>query len=376
MGNETIFYYVTEETVTGLPQSVKKSFWQKRRPDSFVVEKEEMTVVVFLIPRRKKGWKAEKLLRLIQESAKKHPLYFPGAKILVRPEIQHMLASEDKNKQGISENAGTWERFGQNDALLSVCFPLSEKMLRKQFPVGGGKDWMVEGRSSKAGTGEIHGPKAGPESVVLLMGAVFFPEEQLQHFAEMIGPYLPRVNALTVFYEAEDTRDGKAMGSREDAQDWKSMGSGETFRDWKSMGSEEGVRDGEGSQYGEEAWDEMAADSGRQAEEEWNASRLREVIQEYTDGLYYEYGLVSRIICGAEAAAGQSGRPHGQSPSLFLDYGYSGRLPFSMLKHGGIYLDIVSSQEKEALFRRKYRGIFYQSPRKYLDTLVKSGYDK
>ncbi len=374
MGNETIFYYVTEETVTGLPQSVKKSFWQKRRLDSFVVEKEEMTVVVFLIPRRQKGWKTEKLLRLIQESAEKHPLYFRGAKILVQPEIQHMLASEDKNKQGISENAGTRERFGQNDALLSICFPLSEKMLRKQFPVRGGKDWMAEGRSPKAGTGEIHGPKAGPESVVLLMGAVFFPEEQLQHFAEMIGPYLPRVNALTVFYETEDTWDEKAMGSGEYTQDGKSMGSEEYARDGKSMGSEEAWH-GKGGKSSENVQDETAAESGRPTEEERNASRLREVIQEYTDGLYYEYGLVSRIICGTEAAAGQSSRPYGQSPSLFLDYGYSGKLPFSMLKHGGIYLDIVSSQEKEALFRRKYRGIFYQSPRKYLDTMVKSGYD-
>lgn len=374
MGNETIFYYVTEETVTGLPQSVKKSFWQKIRPDSFVVEKEEITIVVFLIPRHRKGWKAEKLFRLIQDSAEKHSLYSRGAKILVQPEIQHMLEGKDKHKQGISENAGARERFWQNDALLSVCFPLSEKMLRKQFPVRGGKDWTVEGRSPKAGTGEIHGPKAGPESVVLLMGAVFFPEEQLQHFAEMIGPYLPRVNALTVFYETEDTWDEKAMGSGEYTQDGKSMGSEEYARDGKSMGSEEAWH-GKGGKSSGDVRDETAAESGRPTEEERNASRLREVIQEYTDGLYYEYGLVSRIICGTEAAAGQSSRPYGQSPSLFLDYGYSGKLPFSMLKHGGIYLDIVSSQEKEALFRRKYRGIFYQSPRKYLDTMVKSGYD-
>lgn len=101
------------------------------------------------------------------------------------------------------------------------------------------------------------------------------------------------------------------------------------------------------------------------------------MIQEYTDELYYEYGLVSQVICGKDASARRHGGPAGgQSPVLFLDYGYFGTQPLRMLKEGDIYLDVASSEEKEALFRRKYRGIFYQSPRKYLDTMVKSGYDK
>ncbi len=293
MGNETIFYYVTEETVTESQQFLKKRFWQKISLESFVAEKDGMRVVTFLIPLLQKGWKKEKLLRVMQESAEKHPLYAGNVRILIQPGLQF---------------------FSQNDTFLSICLSFAEKILREQFPVQNIKD--------------------GPESVVLLAGRLFFPEEQIRHFAEMIRPYLPRVNALTVFYEAEEMR-----------------GSGEDIREE------------------ERVW---PFHTGKTAETE----QLKEVIREYTDELYYEYGLVCQVIGGKEIRYDKYCRPNGQSRTLFLDYGYSGSMPFYMLKSGGVYLDIASSEEKEALFRRKYRGIFYQSPRKYLDTAVKSGYDK
>ena len=158
MGNETIFYYVTEETVTESQQFLKKRFWQKISLESFVAEKDGMRVVTFLIPLLQKGWKKEKLLRVMQESAEKHPLYAGNVRILIQPGLQF---------------------FSQNDTFLSICLSFAEKILREQFPVQNIKD--------------------GPESVVLLAGRLFFPEEQIRHFAEMIRPYLPRVNALTVF---------------------------------------------------------------------------------------------------------------------------------------------------------------------------------
>lgn len=277
-----------EETDAGGPQYKKKPFWQKQRPESFVVEKERMTLAVFIIPMRRKGWKGEKLFRLIRESAEGHPLYTGSVRILMQPRVQLLLTEREgrkKNRSGETENG---RKGTPSDTFLPAAFFLGENILRERFPVQGGKT-----------------VQAGPESVVLLLGTLFFPEEQIRHFAEMIGPYLQRVNALTVLCEAEEEAAG-----------------------------------------------------------------------EYTEELYYEYGLVSQIICGTEAAAARLIRRGGQSLPLFLDYGYSGTMPYRMLKEGGIYLDIASAEEKEALFRRKYRNVFYQSPRKYLDTMVKSGYDK
>lgn len=134
MGNETIFYYVTEESITGQKRIVKSYFWQKMKCQSFVVEKEEMTIVAVMIPAVQKGWKNEKLLRLMRESMEAHPLYSGSARILIQPDVRLLLTE-------------------QSDTFLSICFPLTEKILREQFP--------------------LSGRKAGPESVVLLLGELF-----------------------------------------------------------------------------------------------------------------------------------------------------------------------------------------------------------
>ncbi|MDE7339912.1 MAG: hypothetical protein K2N80_05025 [Lachnospiraceae bacterium] len=329
MGNETIFYYVTEEAVTGHKRAVKLHFWQRMKFTSFVVEKNEMTVAAIMIPAVQKGWKSEKLLRLMWETAEKHPLYSGNIRILIQPDVQFLLTEQ---KHDVSETSKRLPQSVQSDTFLSIGFPMSEKILREQFP--------------------LQNRRCGPESVVLLLGELFFPEEQIRHFGEMIQPYLPRVNALTVIYGAEDSADQKTETELFHAAEMQS---------------------GTGA--------EMVSDSFQES------GRLGEVIQEYTEELYYEYGLVSQILCGRDIPANriQCGRnglvkrnslSGGQSPVLFLDYGYPDLKPLRMLKEGDIYLDVASSEEKEALFRRKYRGIFYQSPRKYLDTMVKSGYDK
>jgi len=296
MGNETIFYYVTEEAVTGHKRTVKLHFWQKARLSSFVVEKEEITVAAVMIPALSKGWKSEKLLRLMRETMEEHPLYSGGARTLIQPGVQFLLTEKEHSA---FESSMTQLQPEQSDIFLSIGFPLAGKILREQFP--------------------LQNRKAGPVSVVLLLGGLFFPEEQIRHFGEMIQPYLSRVNSLTIIYGTADSTES---------------GTGE------------------------------------------EPGRLEEVIHEYTEELYYEYGLVSQVLYGAATLMKRNSLPGGQSPVLFLDYGYPGTRPFRMLKEGDIYIDIASSEEKEALFRRKYRGIFYQSPRKYLDTMVKSGYDK
>lgn len=329
MGNETIFYYVTEETITGCKRAVKLHFWQKLKFTSFVVEKDGITVVTILIPALQKGWKSERLLRLMQETAEKHPLYSGDARVLIQPDVQRLLAEQERNA---SETSKMLPQSAQSNTFFSICFPMSEKILREQFP--------------------LQNRKGGPESVVLLLGELFFPEEQIRHFEEMIQPYLPRINALTVIYGAEDSENRNAGTELFQAAEMQSG-------------------------TGADAFSDSVQEPGR----------LEEVIQEYTEELYYEYGLVSQILCGRDVPSnrilcGWSGLvkrnnlPGGQRPALFLDYGYPGTEPLRMLKEDDIYLDIASSEEKEALFRRKYRGIFYQSPRKYLDTMVKSGYDK
>ncbi|MDE5933829.1 MAG: hypothetical protein K2H40_15285 [Lachnospiraceae bacterium] len=318
MGNETIFYYVTEEAITGHKKAVKLHFWQKMKFTSFVVGKNEMTVVTIMIPAVQKGWKSEKLLRLMRETAEKHPLYSGNIRILIQPDVQLLLTEQ---KHDASETSRMLPQSVQSDTFFSICFPMSEKILREQFP--------------------LQNRRCGPESVVLLLGELFFPEEQIRHFGEMIQPYLPRVNALTVIYGAEDSADRKTET--------------EPFQDMEMQSG-------------------MEADAFFDSFQE--PGRLEEMIQEYTEELYYEYGLVSQILCGRNSPVRRNSLSGGQSPVLFLDYGHPGTEPLRMLKEGDIYLDIVSSEEKEALFRRKYRGIFYQSPRKYLDTMVKSGYDK
>lgn len=314
MGNETIFYYVTEEAITGHNRIVKLHFWQKMIFSSFVVEKDEIAVVTIMIPALQKGWKSEKLLRLMRETAEKHPLYSGNIRVLTQPDVQRMLTEQKRNA---SETSKMLQRPVQSDTFLSICFPMSEKILRERFPP--------------------QSRKCGPKSVVLLLGELFFPEEQMQHFGEMIQPYLPWVNALTVIYGVEK-KTGAEPGGDVEGQD--GMEADRFFNDFEESGY------------------------------------LEETIREYTEEFYYEYGLVSQILCGGDGPVKRNDLLGGQSPILFLDYGHPGTEPLRMLKEGDIYLDIVSSEEKEALFRRKYRGIFYQSPRKYLDTMVKSGYDK
>ena len=272
MGNETIFYYVTEEFVTGVKRDVNMHFWKKIKLSSCVLEKDEITVIVIMIPTLKKGWKKEKLLRLMQEAAAEYPDYSEYAQTLIQPQIEQM---------GVRR---------ENDlSALPVFLFLTEKILFQTLDKRPLRNY--------------------PESVVLLLGNILFPEEQMQNFMDMMKPYFPRINHLTILYENEDDR-----------------------------------------------WEDA--------------------ISEYTEEIYYEYGLVTQVRRGSDSPVKKHSVRIGQSAALFLDYGYPNLLHLRALKAGDIYLDVFSSEEKEAIFRRKYMEISYLSPRKYLDTMVKSGYDK
>ncbi|MCM1387445.1 MAG: hypothetical protein NC231_08965 [Bacillus sp. (in: Bacteria)] len=272
MGNETIFYYVTEESVTGCKKSANIHFWQKIKLSSRVLEEDGVTLVIIMIPDLKRGWKKEKLLRLMEETAKEYPAYFETAHVLIQPGIRQMYMQADNVLP-----------------MPPVFFFLAGKILEKALLSRFLREY--------------------PESVVLLLGNALFVEEQMQKFMDMMMPYFPRMNHLTILYEKDDER-----------------------------------------------WEEA--------------------VSEYTEEIYYEYGLVAQIRCGSDLPLKRHSVRIGQSTALFLDYGYPDLEPFRALKAGDIYLDVCSSEKKEALFRRKYMEISYLSPRKYLDTMVKSGYDK
>lgn len=309
MGNETILYYVTQEAVTGSVDHMKRHFWQKVILPSFVMEKEEMTVIAVIIPSLKKEWKPEKLLKLMQETAKKYSEQFADAQIILHPKAEGLLGGKSRQ-----------------DGLPPIYWTLSEKLLAGIF---NGQDETRSEKGNRKKHRENH-----PASVVLLMGNLLFPEEQMQKFTEIMQPHLPFINRLFILYSAD----------------------------------KDGVSDHLAEFYA----------SGIQKDEEPDpqTERIEEAMQHDTENLYYEYGLVSQIQCGNGFTLKRGAIEIGQSPVFFLDCGYPGDIPYGALRRGDFYLDIVSDEKKESLFRRKYREISYLSPRKYLDTLVKSGYDK
>ncbi len=93
------------------------------------------------------------------------------------------------------------------------------------------------------------------------------------------------------------------------------------------------------------------------------------------DAYGYEYGLAPRMIPYRDEAEGcQCGTE--KCGGVILDYCPSARHP--RMRHGEriVYVDLCSDQTKALACGRKGGEILYVSPLKYLDTAVKSGYDK
>ena len=291
MGNETILYYVFEETITGCKSSAKKHFWQKLKPRTFILEDEDISVVTVMIPTNDKGWSRKKLLDIMNTGISDYENYLGAAKVVIHSEIH--------------------ETLGQQESVSTVFWTLLDKLFMDNFSYRSGNKYQV------------------PDSVVLLMGNSFFPEEQIERFTDMMQPYFPRINHLSIMYET----------------------------------------------YGDA---------------EINMERLKETIDNFTEMLYYEYGLVVDVYQNEvnakqrleeENAQEQMNSKrmryiHRQLRTLYVDYGYQGSLPYAMMRAGGVYIDVLSSGEKEQRIKKKCSKISYLSPMKYLDTMVKSGYDK
>lgn len=94
----------------------------------------------------------------------------------------------------------------------------------------------------------------------------------------------------------------------------------------------------------------------------------------YLEEYGYEYGLVpgmrpylaeeEGLRCGKERCGG-----------VILDLSATPRCP-RMAREETVYVDLTSDREKERNCIRKNGEILYVSPLKYLDTIVKTGYDR
>ena len=291
MGNETILYYVFEETITGCKNSIKRHFWQKIKPRSFVMEDEDISVVIVMIPTNDKGWSRKKLLNIMNTGIAEYADHLRTAKVVMHSEIQELL--------------------GQQENFQSVFWTLTDRLFVDNFSYPPGNKCQV------------------PESVVLMMGNSFFPEEQIERFTDMMQPYFPRINHFTIMHEMDD-------------------------------------------------------------DAEISVERWKKAIDDCAEMLYYEYGLVVDVYqregdakqrLEEENSQGQINSKrmrymHRQLKTLYVDYGYQGSLPYAMMRAGGTYIDVLSSGEKEQRIKKKCSNISYLSPMKYLDTMVKSGYDR
>ena len=204
------------------------------------------------------------------------------------------------------------------------CHPQTDRILMQPAveKLLGASDTFLECREELTEELLVRFMLENPGNVVLLLGDVDFPERQLDFFGKLLTPYLPRINRMTVLYADGKEADGDAQV------------------------------DG--------------------ADRTYQIERILYATEVFGGELYYEYGLVVQaesIWNYAKRRRKEDGRV------LYLDGGSEGRMPAYSLKKGDLYLDMVSSTILKTRIERLNIDICYLSPRKYLDTIVKSGYD-
>lgn len=205
------------------------------------------------------------------------------------------------------------------------CYPQTDRILMQPAveKLLGASDTFLECREELTEELLVRFMMEDLGNVVLLLGNVDFPERQLDFFGRLLTPYLPRINRMTVLYADGKEADGDVQTDED------------TDRTYRTQ-------------------------------------RILEATEAFGEELYYEYGLVVQaesIWNYAKHRRKEDGRV------LYLDGGSEGRMPAYSLKKGDLYLDMVSSTILKTRIERLNIDICYLSPRKYLDTIVKSGYD-
>lgn len=109
--------------------------------------------------------------------------------------------------------------------------------------------------------------------------------------------------------------------------------------------------------------------------EEVAGTDIWEEMAAYLETYDYEYGLVPAmhpystgeegLCCGRERCSG-----------VILDFANTARHPRLEREDGTVYVDLTSDRERERSCMRKNGHVLYVSPLKYLDTIVKTGYDR
>lgn len=91
--------------------------------------------------------------------------------------------------------------------------------------------------------------------------------------------------------------------------------------------------------------------------------------EDFTEYLYEEYGIPTACARRLEKSWGRAGK------TVILDARRDYKIPWTAIPEGACYVDFWSVEEKRLYLAKMRRDVRYMSVVKFLDTLVKNGYN-
>lgn len=91
--------------------------------------------------------------------------------------------------------------------------------------------------------------------------------------------------------------------------------------------------------------------------------------EEFAENIYEEYGIPTACMERMEKRCGKEGR------TVILDGRRDYRIPYPVIPSGAVYVDFWSVEEKRLTLEKMRRDVRYVSVVKFLDTIVKNGYN-